>query len=87
MVSLASPRKGSTTCGTKSFLSFAGSKLSLLHVNASTPAVIEPPDTLEIRLRRPSSLGFVEAPQDADVEHHGAVAAAGQAQAYRSVLS
>ena len=58
MVSPARPRSGVTTSGTKSALSRAGSKLSLPHFNASTPAVMEPPETLEIRfmlLSRPVS--------------------------------
>ena len=49
-------RIGSTTWGTKSSLAAAGRKLSWPHLRPSSPAVIEPPETLEIRLTVPSTL-------------------------------
>ena len=48
IVSLAMARSGRTTFATKSFVRVAGSKLSSRHFKPSRPAVIEPPDTLEI---------------------------------------
>jgi len=54
MVSLAIARSGATTSGTKSVLRLPDLKLSLSHFSPSTPAVIDPPDTLEIRFIVPS---------------------------------
>ena len=47
---------GATTCGTKSALRLVASKLSVFHLSASSPEVIDPPDTLEKRPTRPSRL-------------------------------
>ena len=46
----------------------------------STPAVIEPPDTLETRSSFAKHAGLVQSPQRSDVEEHRAVAAAREAE-------
>ena len=46
----------------------------------STPFVIEPPDTLEMRFELRQVAELVQAPDRADVEQHRAVAAAGEAE-------
>jgi hypothetical protein len=53
-VLLAIARSGRTIFHTKSLLRLSGSKLSSPHFKPSRPAVIEPPDTLEILLIPPS---------------------------------
>ena len=59
MVRPARPRMGSTTSAWNAFATPAPSKARRLHLSPSTPAVIEPPETLETRARRrryPASL-------------------------------
>ena len=50
IVTPAKARSGSTNLGMKSLLTLSGLKLRLRQARANWPAVIDPPETLDIRL-------------------------------------
>ena len=82
IVSPARPRIGVDELASKAAL---GGRVEdqLLPLQPEHPAVIEPPETLETA-PAPEPAGLVEPPERADVEDHGAIAAARKAEAAAS---